>query len=118
MSMPQPLSVAIVSTDARGLKLVEGLPALSKQGIAPRYILVTLKRSFGSSTVRFSSLKADTIGLWVALDAQALQLCQAIPVYGRGFYDHWLPERQVLVRTRAELEALTVKVREAFYASS
>lgn len=118
MSMPQYLTVAVVSTTARGLKLVQGVPALSASGVVPRYILVTLKPTFSMATVRLKSLQANTVGLWVALDAKALQACQALPAYSRGFYDHWLPERAVLVSSRVEFEALTKKIWEAFCASS
>ncbi len=79
MSMPSYLTVAVVSTTARGLKLVEGVSALSASGVVPRYILVTLKPAFSMATVRLKDLKADTVGFWVALDAKALQACQALP---------------------------------------
>lgn len=116
MSMPLPLTVAVVASEASGLRLVKGSQALSKSGIAPRYILVTVKETAGTSA--FTSIKADTIGFWVALDDVALQACKAVPQYSRSFYDHWLPEREVLVRTSADFEALTKKIWEAFCATS
>ncbi len=97
---------------------MEGASALSASGVVPRYILVTLKPAFSMATVRLKNLKADTVGFWVALDAKALQACQALPAYSRGFYDHWLPERAVLVSSRAQFGAVTKKNWEAFCATS
>ena len=110
MSMPQPITIAVVASTEGGLATVKGAPALSKEGIAPRYRLTTL--------AQFDQLQANEIGLWIALDAQALNACQSVKKGGRGFYDHWLPEAVVSVSTREQFDAATAQVWEAFCASS
>lgn len=109
MSMPQPLTIAVIASTEAGLATVKGA-ALSKEGIAPRYRLVTL--------AQFDQLQANEIGLWIALDAQALDACQSVEQCGRGFYDLWFPESVVSVNTREQFNAVTDQVWEAFCASS
>ncbi len=98
--------------------MVKGSKALSKKGIAPRYVLATLKDSGGNGAVLFTSIKRETVGFWVALDDAALQACKTLPQYSRSFYDHHLPDREVVVRTATEFEALTKTIWEAFCATS
>ena len=63
MSMPKNIQVAVVAATEAGLALAKGSAALSKQGIAPRYCLVTLAPANGREIISFSQLRPDTIAL-------------------------------------------------------
>lgn len=125
MSMPQYIEIAVVASSEDGLKLIEGIDAISETGIAPRYKLVTIHPPRGDGVTQFSQLNATRVGLWVALDDQSMRMCQrryrllsCLPWYGRGFYDESLPIAVVRIKDRGEFQALAKKVWDAFCASS
>ena len=118
MSMPAHIQVAVVAATEAGLAVVKDSPALSRSGIAPRYTLVTLEHAKSSDTSSLAQLRPDTIGLWVALDHEAMHACEAIPAYSRGFYDHWLPHAVVFAGNRGQFDLVVAKVWDAFCATS
>lgn len=125
MSMPQYLEIAVVASNEAELRPLEKLDAVEKTGIAPRYRFVTLDAPENPRVIHMDRLEQQQIGLWVALDDEAMSRCQAVyeelsshPGYSRGFYDHHLPAAVVRVKDRDEFLALTEKVWEAFCATS
>lgn len=123
--MPQYIEVAVVATDESGFKTIRDVPALSKTGVYPCYKLVTIGRPEDSSVTQISELELKCVGLWVALDDQAMTKCQSIfselssaPGYSRGFYDDLLPRAVIQVQEREEFVALTEMILEAFCESS
>lgn len=118
MSMPAPIQVAVVAATEVGLAIAKGSPAFSTSGVAPSYKLVTLKHPKSSDVFSFAQLRPDTFGLWVTLDHEARQACEAIPAYSRGFYDHWLPQAVVFAGNREQFDQVVAKVWDAFCATS
>jgi hypothetical protein len=125
MSMPQYLEIAVVASNESGFGSIEKLDAVFKPGIAPQYKLVTLDAPKSPLVIHMNRLDHQRIGLWVALDDEAMRRCQAAyqelasrPGYSRGFYDDHLPTAVVQVKDQNEFRALTEKVWEAFCATS
>ena len=125
MSMPLYIEIAVVSYNESGFKEIEGIDALSKTGIAPRYVLVTLDHPMKKGITQIDRLKHESIGLWVALDDDALSKSLQVykdmssrPNYSRGFYDYHLPTAVVRVDGHDEFKTLTERVWEAFCATS
>lgn len=125
MSMPQYMEIAVVSVTEDGLALIDGIEAITRSGIAPRYRLVTIQLPQRPDVTPFGQLDDRQIKLWVALDDESMRRCRwryrllaARPGYDRGFYDQSLPVAVVRIKDRQAFEALTERVWDAFCASS
>ena len=123
--MPLYLEVAVVATDESSFDLIRDIPAISKTGIAPRYMLAALRFPKDHDVIPFDDLTERSIGYWIALDDNAFAKCRdefaklaSRPSYSRGFYDTHLPIAVVLVKKRAEFFEITGRVLEAFCATS
>lgn len=123
--MPLYLEIAVVATNESSFGAIQGIPALSRTGIAPRYKFVALDRLKDRDIIQIDYLEHRNIGLWVTFDDRAMVKCQEVfaglastPHYSRGFYDHHLPTAVVQVKTRDEFSALTETIFEAFCATS
>ena len=56
MSMPLYLEVAVVATDESSFDLIRDIPAISKTGIAPRYMLAALRFPKDHDVIPFDDL--------------------------------------------------------------
>lgn len=72
MSMPQYIEIAVVASNEEGFKPIEGIGALTKSGIAPRYKLATIHRPKSPGVTQLDHLPTKRIGLWVALDDESM----------------------------------------------
>ena len=84
MSMPLYLEVAVVATDESSFDLIRDIPAISKTGIAPRYMLAALRFPKDHDVIPFDDLTERSIGYWIALDDNAVtsspNLRQDLPI--------------------------------------
>ena len=118
MSMPASLEVAVVAATAERLAAVADHPAISAEGIVPRYRLVALDCARAPDVRAFADVATRRFGYWIALDDDAFRACRAVPRYSRGFYDHWLPDPVVRVDGRAQFDAVVERVWDAFCSTS
>jgi hypothetical protein len=128
MSMPQPISVVIVSSDRKRLDEIDNALNLPQLGIAPRYYLATPEEDI-DEIVNPEKYEYGFVHQWIATDSKAYSFCLTKhseninkPSYSRGFYDKFLPNpifRSTSERmTIKELKQHTKVIGEAFCATS
>jgi len=121
MSMPVPLHVALVGSSRKQVALGKRHFRLSVPGMGPAY-LSALDAIPGEDIVHPSKLPKRLMTLWVALDAEAFDLCNKlhakdlrIPGYSRWFYDEDFPEACILIqagKSNDELKKALTHLRE------
>jgi hypothetical protein len=131
MSMPQPISVALIGSTADIVRRAKKHFRLGVPGIGAAY-LASLQTEPTDDIPALTQIPAAQITLWIALDAKSFSAAQLRhradmqnPRYGRGFYNEHFPEPCILVdfnqspkESKNQLSELAQRIINAWYATS
>ena len=114
MSMPQPISVALVAREESQLSRLRRKFRLGIPGIGPATYC-----ALDSPTLHPAKLPKNSVHLWLAMDDDCFAACSKLAGNAdRGFYADRFPEVVVRVARDSELEAWAKRIEKAYLSTS
>ena len=114
MSMPQPISVALVVAKESEVGRLKRKFRLSMPGIGRAHYC-----ALDSADCNPARMPKNTIHLWLAMDEPSFEACQKLPPHtDRGFYTDRFPQPVVRVSSISELGDWVRRIEDAYVSTS
>ncbi len=114
MSMPQPISVALVAATESEIGRLKRSFRLGLPGIGPAHFC-----ALDSATCNPEQMPKNSVHLWLAMDEPSFETCQMLPPHtDRGFYNDIFPQPVVRVSSVFELEGWVKRIEVAYLSTS
>lgn len=114
MSMPQPISVALVVSEESRIRRLKRKFRLGMPGIGSAYYC-----ALNSLERHPTQLPTHSIHLWLTMDDESFAVCSKIPRNpDRDFYADRFPNEVVRVNSESQLEEWKKRVEDAYLFTS